>query len=260
MSHVSPLGPASRPQAPAGSPGLLGAGDAGPAVRALQARLTALGFSTGGVDGRFGPETDAAVRAFQQARGLAVDGLVGPLTRQALAAAPERPAAAAMDLRSTWTPSSRRAARSVNQAPALARRDMANLLAEARAGSAGRRPDGYCYMHVWRFIERAGYGHMPSQGIPDSHATYAKQFASYADAHLQSLGLRKLALDNPYDAPAGAIVVVRPGTPGTAHPTAGDIAVADGQGRFFNGGEMGYGGRASFPPGNRHVLGIYVPA
>jgi hypothetical protein len=31
-------------------------------------------------------------------------------------------------------------------------------------------------------------------------------------------------------------------------------------GRFFNGGEMGYGGPRNFPPGNRHVIGVFAPA
>src|SRR5829696_2740863 len=36
------------------------------------------------VDGIFGPNTEAAVRAFQQSKGLAVDGIVGPNTWSAL--------------------------------------------------------------------------------------------------------------------------------------------------------------------------------
>lgn len=55
-------------------------GTRGPAVRALQARL---GMAT---DGKFGPETEAALMAFQAAAGLAVDGAAGPATRAALSA------------------------------------------------------------------------------------------------------------------------------------------------------------------------------
>ena len=73
------------------------------------------------------------------------------------------------------------------------------------------------------------------------------------------LGLQNTGGKNPYTAPAGSIVVVRAGTPGTAHPTAGDIAVAGGGGKFWNGGDMGYGGSGNFPPGNSHVAGIFVP-
>jgi membrane-bound lytic murein transglycosylase B len=41
----------------------------------LQTRLTAMGYDTGGTDGRTGSMTAAAVRAFQASRGLDVDGM-----------------------------------------------------------------------------------------------------------------------------------------------------------------------------------------
>ncbi|HJZ83039.1 MAG TPA: peptidoglycan-binding protein, partial [Pyrinomonadaceae bacterium] len=59
-------------------------GSSGPDVLALQQRLKDLGFDPKGVDGNFGPGTDAAVRAFQQSQGLGVDGKVGPNTSAAL--------------------------------------------------------------------------------------------------------------------------------------------------------------------------------
>lgn len=42
--------------------------------RELQERLTARGFATGGIDGKVGPNTVAAVRAFQRSVGLVPDG------------------------------------------------------------------------------------------------------------------------------------------------------------------------------------------
>jgi peptidoglycan hydrolase-like protein with peptidoglycan-binding domain len=61
----------------------LGLGDQGPDVRYLQERLVAQGHPVG-VDGFFGRQTEAAVRAFQRGRGLTADGIVGPRTWQAL--------------------------------------------------------------------------------------------------------------------------------------------------------------------------------
>lgn len=67
-------------------------GTSSPAVSNLQATLTAAGFKVT-KDGRFGPQTEAAVRQLQQAHGLQVDGIVGPETKGLLiglaAAAPK---------------------------------------------------------------------------------------------------------------------------------------------------------------------------
>lgn len=59
---------------------LLKQGSRGDAVRELQQFLKDQGYYKGSVDGIFGPQTEAAVRAFQQAHGLTVDAIVGPQT------------------------------------------------------------------------------------------------------------------------------------------------------------------------------------
>lgn len=64
--------------------GLLSIGDVGATVQELQATLTKINFSTGGVDGAFGRLTDQAVRQYQAAHKLAVDGKVGRKTGAAL--------------------------------------------------------------------------------------------------------------------------------------------------------------------------------
>jgi peptidoglycan hydrolase-like protein with peptidoglycan-binding domain len=64
-------------------------GSRGDAVRAVQYELQLRGLPEGPsqgvqVDGIFGPETEATVRAFQDALSLTVDGIVGPVTWRAL--------------------------------------------------------------------------------------------------------------------------------------------------------------------------------
>lgn len=76
-------GPEPAPR-PAPRPATLRAGDHGPAVRALQERLLALGYWLPGVDGAFGDGTAHAVVALQKAAGLSRDGVAGPRTRAAL--------------------------------------------------------------------------------------------------------------------------------------------------------------------------------
>jgi hypothetical protein len=57
-------------------------GDKGPGVRKMQSILVGRGFQLPqhGVDGVFGPETEAAVKEFQETNQLKVDGVVGPQT------------------------------------------------------------------------------------------------------------------------------------------------------------------------------------
>jgi hypothetical protein len=59
-------------------------GSQGPAVQVLQRKLTSLGYNTKGIDGYFGSNTETAVRNFQKARHLKVDGIVGTSTKKAL--------------------------------------------------------------------------------------------------------------------------------------------------------------------------------
>ena len=63
---------------------VLKAGATGLPVRRLQSRMSAVGFDTGGVDGRFGVRTEAAVKKLQQDFSLSADGVVGPQTWQVI--------------------------------------------------------------------------------------------------------------------------------------------------------------------------------
>ena len=61
-------------------------GSKGNAVKECQTLLEKAGYSVGpcGIDGEFGKDTLAAVKAFQKDHGLKVDGIVGPLTKKEL--------------------------------------------------------------------------------------------------------------------------------------------------------------------------------
>jgi N-acetylmuramoyl-L-alanine amidase len=64
---------------------LLRPGDAGDAVRDVQRRLQGTGVDVAGdPSGTYGPATELAVRAFQERRGLRVDGICGPQTWSSL--------------------------------------------------------------------------------------------------------------------------------------------------------------------------------
>src|SRR5215210_2262728 len=76
-------------------------GDRGREVEDLQTRLLSLGFDLGnrGMDRVFGPQTELAVKAFQQGMGILADGVVGELTWNEIVEADYRPGARLIYLR-----------------------------------------------------------------------------------------------------------------------------------------------------------------
>lgn len=63
---------------------LIKEGNRGVYVLIAQDDLNTLGYTTGGLDGIFGPKTKEAVRRYQQSRGLSVDGIIGCNTWRSL--------------------------------------------------------------------------------------------------------------------------------------------------------------------------------
>jgi peptidoglycan hydrolase-like protein with peptidoglycan-binding domain len=59
-------------------------GEESPEVLEFQNRLKALGYLTTTPDGKFGADTKAAVKRFQENSGLVADGYIGPATKEAL--------------------------------------------------------------------------------------------------------------------------------------------------------------------------------
>ncbi len=59
-------------------------GSRGEEVRQIQTKLKRWGYYKGNVDGIYGSQTQEAVRYFQRKNGLAVDGIAGPKTLQAM--------------------------------------------------------------------------------------------------------------------------------------------------------------------------------
>ena len=64
---------------------ILRKGSQGDAVKELQERLNKLGYDCGVADGKYGDKTATAVRQFQHAHGLSVDGIAGDKTQAQIA-------------------------------------------------------------------------------------------------------------------------------------------------------------------------------
>lgn len=62
-------------------------GSTGSDVVSVQTELSQLGYNVGPLDGIFGSKTLTAVKSFQSTHNLVADGIVGPLTSQALTVA-----------------------------------------------------------------------------------------------------------------------------------------------------------------------------
>lgn len=62
--------------------GILKKGSKGQSVKALQAMLVGFGYSVGssGIDGHFGSNTESAVKKYQKAKSIEIDGIVGQNT------------------------------------------------------------------------------------------------------------------------------------------------------------------------------------
>lgn len=66
----------------AAAAGAIVLGSMGETVRQLQEDLAALGYYYGDITGNFGSLTESAVQAFQEANGLAADGIAGTKTQR----------------------------------------------------------------------------------------------------------------------------------------------------------------------------------
>ncbi|MDO5500385.1 MAG: L,D-transpeptidase family protein [Propionibacteriaceae bacterium] len=82
---VVPAEPAASPAPTARVAADLRRGSTGADIVALQERLNQLGFWIGPADGNFGDQTRQGVIAAQKAAGIPTDGIVGPITADALA-------------------------------------------------------------------------------------------------------------------------------------------------------------------------------
>ncbi len=83
-SQPSRTSPSSSTPADPMADGMLRRGEDGAVVKKLQEDLTKAGYPTQGADGKFGQNTEDAVKRYQQAHGLTADGIAGQATLKAL--------------------------------------------------------------------------------------------------------------------------------------------------------------------------------
>lgn len=133
---------------------------------------------------------------------------------------------------------------------------MERLARTAISENGGETPNGMCAQGVRLILQG---GDFPGVNAANSGFGSAYQYGNYWNQGDNAArdGLERLNITNPFDAPPGSIIVVKPGANGF-NSEHGDIAIAVGGGRFINDGEISYGSRGDWEPGD--VLGIYAPA
>ncbi len=158
-----------------------------------------------------------------------------------------------------------------NGAPAISEKgqqQMADVVDYALRNNRGAS-NGECFNAVWGYLTSSGYGNLKAWGdLPNMGSDEAREFAEFMNksgTNLDEAGLQRLdtafnpPITSPHDPriPAGAVIVVAAGSYGTAHPTAGDIVIKAGEGRFVNDGpNMDYGTASNW---TGKLLGVYIP-
>lgn len=254
-------------------------------VIAVQNRLRFSGLDTGPIDGAIGPLTLAAIHEFQRHFLSKPDGLieVGKKTAKELFSGKtsvesvevngekqtlenKEPVQPTKQTQTADKDADKDAEKDSDkddkdQLTSKGAAQLGRLVSTAASAAGGKKPDGKCYAAVKRHISNAGgYGNIRNiyADARFKPQGFARNFAEVVDAKgPDAFGMENLGISNPYDAPEGSIIVVSPGSPGTRHPTAGDITVKGPGDRFFNDGEMRYGGRNAWPSKTGRVLGVY---
>ncbi|NEQ96657.1 MAG: SH3 domain-containing protein [Cyanothece sp. SIO2G6] len=141
-----------------GNGAVLTLGDSGTAIATLQTRLRDLGFFPANVtiSGYYGPITVDAVEAFQRSQNLAVDGIAGPVTQTALAAAQPR----STETPTTTTPAATPAA----SAPTAAAAPTVTPTVTPTAGTLRQGDSGDAVTALQASLQQLNYFSLPPTG------------------------------------------------------------------------------------------------
>jgi hypothetical protein len=135
--------------------------------------------------------------------------------------------------------------------------EMQRLARTAEAMYGDKTPNGMCAQAVRTILDAGNFAGADAGRNRGSLGLYgAKDYGEYwNNGGAAKDGLERLDITNPYDAPPGSIIVIKPGH--NANSTWGDINIAVGNGRFINDGNMQLASEASWGPGD--LLGVYAP-